>query len=93
MTKIPGMTTRRGLERQLSAACRVHGRCFAGGACSVMVRKCASAIVALLGWLGRHDPVQIMKQIRHKSVDDARIYVRDADLWRDNVTNRLLSAA
>lgn len=28
----------------------------------------------------------IMKQTRHKSVDVAKTYVRDADLWRDNVS-------
>ena len=31
-----------------------------------------------------------MKQTRHKSVDVARVYIRDADLWRDNVTKKLL---
>jgi integrase len=40
--------------------------------------------------LAGHDLVQIMRQTRHKSVDVARIYVRDADLWRDNVTKKLL---
>ena len=28
----------------------------------------------------------IMKQTRHRSVQVARGYVRDAELWRDNVT-------
>ena len=28
----------------------------------------------------------IMKQTRHKSVDVAKTYIRDADLWRDNVS-------
>jgi len=32
----------------------------------------------------------IMKQTRHKSVDVAKNYVRDADLWRDNVSGLVL---
>ena len=32
----------------------------------------------------------IMKQTRHKSVDVAKTYVRDADIWRDNVTGLVL---
>jgi site-specific recombinase XerD len=28
----------------------------------------------------------IMKQTWHKSVDVAKTYIRDADLWRDNVS-------
>ena len=32
----------------------------------------------------------IMKQTRHKSVNDARIYVRDAELWQENATRLLL---
>jgi len=32
----------------------------------------------------------IMRQTRHKSVDVARGYVRVADVWRDNVTSRVL---
>jgi site-specific recombinase XerD len=40
--------------------------------------------------LAGHDLMQIMRQTRHKSVDVARIYIRDADLWRDNVTKKLL---
>jgi integrase len=40
--------------------------------------------------LAGHDLMQIMKQTRHKSVDVARVYIRDADLWRDNVTKKLL---
>jgi integrase len=32
----------------------------------------------------------IMKQTRHKSVDVAKTYIRDADLWRDNVSGLVL---
>ncbi|WP_199228266.1 tyrosine-type recombinase/integrase, partial [Azospirillum sp. Sp 7] len=32
----------------------------------------------------------IMAQTRHRSVQVARGYVRDAELWRDNVTDQLL---
>lgn len=32
----------------------------------------------------------IMKQTRHRSVQVARGFVRDAELWRDNVTDQLL---
>ncbi|MEI7606781.1 MAG: site-specific integrase [Rhodospirillaceae bacterium] len=32
----------------------------------------------------------IMKQTRHKSVDVAKTYIRDADLWRDNVSALVL---
>ena len=32
----------------------------------------------------------IMKQTRHKSVNDARIYVRDAEIWQENATRLLL---
>jgi len=31
-----------------------------------------------------------MRQTRHKSFDVARGYVRVADIWRDNVTARVL---
>jgi hypothetical protein len=31
-----------------------------------------------------------MKQTRHKSVDVAKTYIRDADLWRDNVSALVL---
>lgn len=36
------------------------------------------------------DLLSIMRQTRHKSVDVARGYVRIADIWRDNVTARVL---
>ena len=36
------------------------------------------------------DLAAIMRQTRHKSVDVARGYVRIADIWRDNVTARVL---
>jgi integrase len=36
------------------------------------------------------DLQSIMRQTRHKSVDVARGYVRVADVWRDNVTARVL---
>ena len=36
------------------------------------------------------DLAAIMRQTRHKSVDVARGYVRVADIWRDNVTARVL---
>jgi hypothetical protein len=36
------------------------------------------------------DRAAIMRQTRHKSVDVARGYVRGADVWRDNVTARVL---
>lgn len=36
------------------------------------------------------DLLAIMRQTRHKSVDVARGYVRIADIWRDNVTARVL---
>jgi len=36
------------------------------------------------------DLASIMRQTRHKSVDVARGYVRVADIWRDNVTARVL---
>ncbi len=36
------------------------------------------------------DPAAIMRQTRHKSVDVAWGYVRVADIWRDNVTARVL---
>ena len=32
----------------------------------------------------------IMKQTRHKSVDVAKTYIRDADLWRDNVSGLVM---
>ena len=32
----------------------------------------------------------IMKQTRHKSVEVARTYIRDAELWRDNVSALVL---
>ena len=33
---------------------------------------------------------QIMKQTRHRSVQTARESVRDAELWQDNVTGRVM---
>lgn len=36
------------------------------------------------------DLLSIMRQTRHRSVDVARGYVRIADIWRDNVTARVL---
>ena len=33
------------------------------------------------------------RQTRHKSVEVARRYMRSADLWRNNVTERLFGAA
>ena len=32
----------------------------------------------------------IMKQTRHKSVDVAKTYIRDTDLWRDNVSGLVM---
>ncbi len=36
------------------------------------------------------DLMQIMNQTRHRSVDTARRYVRDAEIWRNNVTRMVL---
>ena len=35
----------------------------------------------------RHD---VMRQTRHKSVEVARRYMRSADLWRNNVTEKVM---
>ncbi len=34
--------------------------------------------------------LHIMNQTRHRSVDTARRYVRDAEIWRNNVTRLVL---
>ena len=39
------------------------------------------------------DLMQIMNQTRHRSVDTARRYVRDAEIWRNNVTRMVLPQA
>lgn len=39
------------------------------------------------------DLMHIMNQTRHRSVDVARRYVRDAEIWRNNVTSLLLRPA
>jgi hypothetical protein len=59
---------------------------FGGGDITVGVHlDCAGAAAEAEAQL--HD---VMRQTRHKSVEVTRRYMRSADLWRNNVTEKVM---
>lgn len=77
----PARLSDRGVARIVKAAARRIGldpERYAGHSLRAGLATSASNAGA--------DLVQIMSQTRHRSVDTARRYVRDAEIWRNNVS-------